>query len=590
MLKSFNNLSLQYKLIFYFLVLILLPILIIGLLTNIIFSNAMENAASESTFQAINQVNISIETNVKNIENVINTISRHPQILDFFRLKPSDNSDKRDIIESTDRSFLAGLTENYQEIEGIALISYNDLFISNEMYKVVQDPLTDERWYQECVQGKDGIYLTGGPVGRKIAEYKRISADEIVTIIKAVRDPSNDDIIGVVVIDLRTKVLEDVLNNTKLGKSGFIYIIDSNGGNIFSPINYIIPRVRNQWFEDKPSGVFNKYILGQHFQFIYSTSAYTKWKVVGVFSLNETLKEVANIRLYTFLILVIISIIAVGVSVVVSSSIANPIGKLRRLMKKAESGDLSVEFEVKYEDEIGQLGRSFNTMIAEIKKLIDVVYNEQKSKREAELRTLQSQIKPHFLYNTLDTIHWMAKKYGAKDVIQVISALTNLFRIGLSKGNEVIRLSEEIEHVKSYLVIQKVRYEEMLEYDIEVDEDINNLYVQKLILQPIVENAIYHGIKEKKEPGRIKITAQVKEDMLIFTIEDNGVGIPDDKLEKINFSLSNESGERFGYGTFNVNERIQLSYGKGYGIVINSIVGMMTEVMIKHPIIKNLKG
>ena len=590
MLNAFNNLNIQYKLLFYFLVLILLPILIIGILTNMIFSNAMENAASESTVQAIRQVNTSIENHIRNIENVINIISRHPQTLDFMRMKTTDASDRKAITESTVRSFLAGFTENYPVIEGIALVSSSDHFLSNELYKVVQDPLTDEMWYKACVRKNDTILLIGSPVGRKISEYRKVSADEIVSLMKPVRDPSDDSIIGVVLIDLRISMLESVLKNIKLGKIGFIYIVDSDGNTIYSPVNHIVPRVRNQWFDEKPSGVFTKYILKQNFQFIYTTSNYTRWKIVGVFSLNETLKEVANNRLYTFFILIVVSILAIAVSVVFSSSIAKPISKLRKLMKKAESGDLAVQFEVRYNDEIGQLGMSFNAMIAEIKKLIDVVYQEQKSKREAELRTLQSQIKPHFLYNTLDTIHWMAKKYGAKDVIQVINALTNLFRIGLSKGNEVIKLSEEIEHVRSYLVIQKVRYEEMLEYEIETDETIKSLYVQKLILQPIVENAIYHGIKEKKEPGLIRIRAGIDGEALVFAVEDNGVGIHQETLEKINESLRGNNGVRAGYGIFNVNERIRLSYGKEYGIFINSTLGTGTAVIIRHPIIKELKG
>ena len=589
MLKSFNNLSIQYKLLFYFLILIVLPILTISYLTDIVFSNAMENAAIESSVQAINQADNSIETQIKNIDNVMNIIARNSEVLEFLRMKNTTDSDAETMLEPGIRSFLAGFTQYYQGVEGIALISQHDLFLSNEMYRIEQDPLIDGKWFQDCIRDSDQLYILGRPVGRKLTEYKNISADELVTLVKAVKDPVNDEISGVILIDLHINVLEKVLKNIKLGKIGFIYILDSNGEVIYSPINYIVPRVKNQWFTKKRAGIFNKYILKQHFQFIYSTSTYTKWKIIGVFSLNEALKEVVNIRHYILLILLAIIIIAVAISVVFSSSIANPINKLRKLMKKAESGDLSVNFEVRYSDEIGQLGRSFNKMISEIRNLIDVVYKEQKSKREAELRTLQSQIKPHFLYNTLDTIHWMAKKYGANDVIQVINALTNLFRIGLSKGNEIIRVVEEVEHVNSYLVIQKVRYEEMLEYEIEVADEIKSLYVQKLILQPIVENAIYHGIKAKKEPGKIMIRAEIQGEVLIFRVSDNGIGISEPELAKINNALLNENSEKVGYGLFNVNERIRLSYGKEYGVSVQSVMGIGTTVEIKHPVISILK-
>jgi len=588
MLTVFNNLSIKYKLFIYFMVLVLLTILTIGFLTNIIFSNAMEKLANESALHAISQANISVETSIRNMENIMDIIARNPHVLKFIRMKIVDPSDERYEVESNVRSLLAGFTQYYYDIESIAIVNKNDLFISNEMYKVENDPLIDEDWYIKCIDNPDVLHILGRPFGRNLTEYKKVSSDEIFSIAKAVRDPSNNEVSGVILIDLRIKILENIIKDIQLGKSGFVYIADSNGDVVYAPVNHVIPRIKRQWFSDER--VFNKYILGQHYQFIYTSSFYTKWKVIGVFSLNETLKEVVNIRNYTLVILLVISVIALGLSFILSSSIAKPISKLRRLMKKAESGDLSVSFDVMYNDEIGHLGRSFNAMINEIRNLIEVVYKEQKSKREAELRILQSQIKPHFLYNTLDTIHWMAKKYGAIDVIQVINALTKLFRISLSKGNEVITLAEELEHVKSYLLIQKVRYEEMLEYEIIVQKDLSNLYIQKIILQPIVENAIYHGIKAKGEPGKIVVTASVENDTLVLRVKDDGVGIKDDELEAINNTLENLSGKRTGYGLFNVNERIRLSYGNEYGIALKSVPGKGTEVIIRHPIMKTPKG
>ncbi|HHW00483.1 MAG TPA: sensor histidine kinase [Clostridiaceae bacterium] len=588
MLTVFNNLSIKYKLFIYFMVLVLLTILTIGFLTNIVFSNAMEKLANESALHAISQANISVETSIRNMENIMDIIARNPHVLKFIRMKIVDPSDERYEVESNVRSLLAGFTQYYYDIESIAIVNKNDLFISNEMYKVENDPLIDEGWYIKCIDHPDVLHILGRPFGRNLTEYKKVSTDEIFSIAKAVRDPSNNEVSGVILIDLRIKILENIIKDIQLGKSGFVYIADSNGDVVYAPVNHVVPRIKRQWFSDER--VFNKYILGQHYQFIYTSSFYTKWKVIGVFSLNETLKEVVNIRNYTLVILLVISVIALGLSFILSSSIAKPISKLRRLMKKAESGDLSVSFDVMYNDEIGHLGRSFNAMINEIRNLIEVVYKEQKSKREAELRILQSQIKPHFLYNTLDTIHWMAKKYGATDVIQVINALTKLFRISLSKGNEVITLSEELEHVKSYLLIQKVRYEEMLEYEIIVQNDLNKLYIQKIILQPIVENAIYHGIKAKGEPGKIVVTASVEDNTLVLRVKDDGVGIKDNELEAINNTLENLSGKRTGYGLFNVNERIRLSYGNEYGITLKSAPGKGTEVIIRHPVMKTPKG
>jgi two-component system sensor histidine kinase YesM len=176
-------------------------------------------------------------------------------------------------------------------------------------------------------------------------------------------------------------------------------------------------------------------------------------------------------------------------------------------MKEAEEGNLAVRFEGRQEDEIGYLGKSFNTMIEEVQKLIDMVYREQQSKREAELKSLQEQIKPHFLYNTLDTIQWMAQEHGARDIVEVVGALTRLFRIGLSRGKEMIFLSDELEHVRSYLIIQKARYEDKFDFTLQMEDGLASCMVLKLSLQPLVENAIYHGIKERRGHGTVRVQA-----------------------------------------------------------------------------------
>ena len=440
----FNNQNIRFKLLFYFLTLTLLSVLTIGVLTNLIFTRAMERSANESTIHAISQVNISIDDKIRSIENTMDVIVKNPEVIKFLRIKSEDSFSQAGIDKSSIKSFLSGFKQYYNEIEGIAIINKNDVLLSNEMVRVSNYSLIDEDWYKLSIQNTQGIQLITRPIGRNLVEANNESAFEILSIVKAIKDPKSGEILGVILIDLRIKMLEYLLKNVQLGKVGFVYIVDSNGEVVYSPESIITPRVKSLWFSEDNFGNFSRYIRNEHFQFIYTSSFYTKWKIVGVFSMADTLKEVIDFRYYIMSILIIIGIIAIGFSILLSASIAKPIKALRKLMKRAESGDLSVNFTVKYNDEIGQLGNSFNTMLIEIRKLIDTVYMEQKSKREAELRILQAQIKPHFLYNTLDTIHWMVKKYGAEDVIEVINALTSLFRIGLSKGNEVIKFQTKL--------------------------------------------------------------------------------------------------------------------------------------------------
>jgi two-component system sensor histidine kinase YesM len=334
-----------------------------------------------------------------------------------------------------------------------------------------------------------------------------------------------------------------------------------------------------------------KKIKNERYQIIYTQSDFTQWKTVGVFSLNETLADVTNLQQVSYILGSMTIVLAVITALFFTRSIVQPIGKLRKLMRRAEAGDFDIQFKSGNQDEIGQLGRSFNNMIIEIRKLIDQVYEEQQKKREAELKILQAQIKPHFLYNTLDTIQWMAKERKADDVAVMIIALTNLFRIGLSKGKETISVSEEIEHIKSYLFIQKARYENKLKYEIVVDPEVMHEIVIKLTLQPLVENAIYHGIKERRGEGYIKIEVRKIDDKLCLSVMDNGAGIPADKLIKLQSVLSgtnvNKAEEDLpGFGLFNVHERIRLAYGERYGVQIYSVLGEGTKVEVWYPIRK----
>lgn len=270
-----------------------------------------------------------------------------------------------------------------------------------------------------------------------------------------------------------------------------------------------------------------------------------------------------------------------------TKNITNPITSLRNIMKEVQHGDFNNRFNDKSTYvEIQELGTSFNTMIDTIDKLLNKVEFEQKVKREAELKALYSQIKPHFLYNTLDTIQYMALDYEAYDVIKAIEALTNIFRISLSDGKEVIKLKDEVKHIESYLFIQKLRYEEKLNYKVNCEENLLEYNILKLTLQPIVENAIYHGVKFIKAEGVIDINIKKENNKLILQVEDNGIGIDEERLNKINSYIHDFKKEKHcneSYGLLNVNERIKLAFGEEYGIYIESKKFKGTKVKIVYP-------
>ncbi len=269
---------------------------------------------------------------------------------------------------------------------------------------------------------------------------------------------------------------------------------------------------------------------------------------------------------------------AIGFSVIaawaISRSIYLPIKRLHNVTTTITKNDLQALVTRDNVDEITELGMSFNIMIGKIRELLDAKMKEQENLKKAELRALQAQINPHFLYNTLDTIIWMAEAQKTEQVIDIVSALSRFFRLSLSKGKDWITIGEELERTRSYLTIQKMRYRDIVDFKIEADEEVLNNTILKLILQPLVENALYHGIKNKRGGGTIVVRARQKnENEILLEVEDDGIGFTPEKLAQLQAELADDSGEmklESGFAIGNVNKRIRLYYGRQYGLSIRS--------------------
>ncbi|MCR4806655.1 MAG: sensor histidine kinase [Lachnospiraceae bacterium] len=292
---------------------------------------------------------------------------------------------------------------------------------------------------------------------------------------------------------------------------------------------------------------------------------------------------------------IIIAAIAVGmlvafISYYISQSITRPVRELSMITEKVARGDLSVRSQVETGSEIRVLSESFNEMIDRVSRLLDQVRTEQESLRKAELELLQAQINPHFLYNTLDTIVWLAEAGDQASVVSMVGSLSKFFRTSLGQGKDQVTIKDELDHVRSYLEIQQVRYQDILEYSIDVPKEVYSAPIPKITLQPIVENALYHGIKNKRGKGTITVTGKTENKCLYIYIEDNGIGMTEEMLEKISRKMNstengdqdNSQGEIFGLS--NVNERIKLKYGQRYGIHIDSTYGEGTIVTLLLPL------
>ncbi len=571
-LEFYNNRSIHSKMMMNMLFVVVMSVVILSYMNISVLNRSLTGISNEQAIEMAGQVTLRIENFIEDTDKTLRVLSLEPAIIDYA----TKGEREKEALETLSR--FSGQDKN---IAGILLANRQGDVVSNTMRVIEDNPLTLESWYIETAAGPQAIHLFSQAIGRNVTSfYDSYKADNVLSVTKAIRDESGQ-VSAVLLMDMKLDYIESILNSAGLGQTGFLYITDKYGDVVYAPVNNVVYRIH-------PSMITKdrEVTIGDAaYQVIVKETGIANWRIVGVFPKNVTLNIILEIIRYFILYAALILLFAVFLSSVLTRSLTKPISMLKNLMKDAEEGKLDVRFESPYDDEIHRLGMSFNTMIDSINNLLELVYVEQKEKREAELRAFQAQIKPHFLYNTLDTINWMAIEYDAEDIVEVVDSLTNLFRISLSKGNEWISLENEVKHVTSYLTIQMVRYEDQFDYRLAEDSSLMQYRVIKLIIQPLVENAIYHGIKGIDRHGVIDIRIYEGEEAIYIEVEDNGMGMDAAKTEHFNQIFRGEAvrSADYGIGLFNVNERIKLNFGNAYGLSIESSQDKGTKVIIKHP-------
>lgn len=309
----------------------------------------------------------------------------------------------------------------------------------------------------------------------------------------------------------------------------------------------------------------------------YQTESIENLKV----KLNE---QVKSFIAFCCILLIFIFFITASITIFILNSITKPIRKLCSVTEQIAEGDFSVKAKVDSQDEIAHLAESVNDMSENLEVMVSKIKEDERKMRHAELRLLQEQINPHFLYNTLDTIVWLIEGNAPEKAVNMVVSLSEFFRLVLSKGKEFITIKEEELHIKSYLEIQQVRYRDILEYEIDIDQEIYPYKILKLTLQPLVENSLYHGIKYKRAKGKIIVRGKLEQDNIVLTVSDNGVGMEADALKRLQEEILRPCKETSqGFGLANVNERIRMNFGMEYGMTISSVPGEGTDIKIVIP-------
>ncbi|OME93445.1 histidine kinase [Paenibacillus amylolyticus] len=601
---------LRYQLMLLFLLFAIVPSVGLGLLVNWTVERVVERQVEGHTMQLIGKVNEALNSKMENLQNMTYLIAFDPEIDAFMNDKMPPNDDagiepmNMDTNAETEQNRLYGIKQTlqgfttlYPEIAGIVLVNESGDYISNEMYPRAEQSMIQENWYQKA-SANPGIFMVlGQPKERNLTTHVRYKDDEIVSVARSITDEASGRVRGVIMIDLKLRSVSQAARNVTLGKSGYVMVTDAEGQSVYKPEHPLIEHIPTDWFPSGESGTFTADTEGGTLLFMYQSSTFTGWRTVGVFPTRDSISEVRQIQFYVVSFVFVVCLFGLSASLWFSRSIAQPIFRLMSYMRRAETGNLRPGRWSDRADEIGMLGNSYNRMLAQIRQLISLNELRERQKRDAEMRSLQEHIKPHFLYNTLDTIHWMARKEGAEDVSGMVGALSRLFRIGLSKGQDYIPLHSEIEHMTSYMQIQQTRYRDRLQYTLNIPEELRDLFVLKLLLQPLIENAIYHGIKGRRGPGHIRVEARLKHNRLLLTVQDNGAGMSNERLAEMQqlleaplASLEASSPGMTGksYGMLNVQARLRLSFGDEYGIVLESQEGEGTSVTIIHPLMREL--
>ena len=385
----------------------------------------------------------------------------------------------------------------------------------------------------------------------------------------------------VLVMDSRFSEIASYIDNVGIGKHGYCFIMDRDGNIVYHPQQQLI----FAGLKEENTSLLETAETGELEQdgVIYTIRDQGKggWRVIAVSFVNEVIAEGLVYCLFLLgALLLCLTFAALLASFVISRMISRPIDTLTCAMREFEADAAGFSFTpIGGSREMQELSDSFGQMVLRIQELMQKVRNEEIILRKTELQALQAQINPHFLYNTLDSIAWMCEDGRNREAVSMVNALARLFRISISKGHELIPVAKEVEHAKSYLQIQKFRYKDQFDYSFEVAEACNAYYCNKITLQPLIENAIYHGLNRMIEAGYIRIRIFEDGEELVFCVEDNGVGMTAEQCESI---LSADSREG-GIGMKNVNDRVKIYFGERYGMHIESEPDVGTKVYIRMP-------
>lgn len=557
-------------------------ILVLGLVMYLRFSMQSREEAIQNTQKLMEQTETSLEDYLVSMRQISDAVY-------YNVIKEHD-------LSREDQSIHAGMNLLYEanrdSLRSIAV--YNDsgsLVCAEPVALQKEDPnVTRQPWFRDAASTMENLHFST-PHIQNLFDDATMNYYWVISLSRAVELTSaGAPRMGVLLVDMDYSGISRMMEQVNKESSGeYYYLCDRQGDIIYHPrqiqISEGICKENQQAAAQYKEGVYTERFEGENRQVIVSTISYTGWKLVGVIPHPALTYGTVKIRYFIILILLLMAMTLMIINRVVSVWISSPILKLNGSVKDYEAGE-QPRIYIGGSPEIRHLGQSIQNSYEQIDGLMKEIVREQTERRKSELEALQSQIHPHFLYNTLESITWMIEGERNEEASFMITQLARLFRISLSRGRTVISIREEIQHAQSYMNIQKIRYKNAFTAEFDVDAELENCCTVKLILQPLLENAISYGVNEAEETGRIRVTGRKEKDSLVLTVSDNGAGMTQEEAGAVLKDTNPVRKRGSGVGLVNVNHRIQILFGREYGVSVKSVPDEGTDVSIRLPVIE----
>lgn len=548
-----------------------------GILLYARFSSSTEELIVKNSIQVVNQVSLNLETSVRNMMRISNSMY-------YCTIKNTDLS-----VESLDREMNLLYESNKDNLVSIACFDGDGSLVAATPVASLKegvDPV-EQGWFQRANDKIENLHFSTPHVQNLFAEstFRYYWVISLSRIVELTRDGKTSR--GILLVDMDYSGIKQLFDKVNTGGSGYTYLIDGSGEIIYHPRQRAIYSNLNTennlaaaGYED---GNHREIFEGEERSVTVKTVGYTGWKIVNVVPTEEFYFSLNQVRLFV-LFIVMFTILCMGLlNIFISGRIATPIQHLEESVKELEKGNLELEICEEGSKEVRHLGRTIRAMMVQTQKLMDEIVVEQEEKRKSELDALQSQINPHFLYNTLDSIVWMIEGEQYKEAISMVTALSRLFRISISKGKTIITIAEEAEHARNYMNIQKVRYKNRFVFRMDMEPGILQYSTIKLVIQPILENSIYYGMESMDGDGVIKVHGYEKNGDIYIDVMDNGPGMTQEEVGDLLVESARVRKKGSGVGLMNVHQRIRLYFGDAYGLEIESEPDVGTCVHIHLP-------